>query len=225
MVPNLSGAIILSGGQGSRLGGCSKAEIAFADGTMLERVAEALRAYTDRIVLVARPDLQPEAERLGLIRTMEEPAGGGPAAGIQAGMECLEVLRAEHAAASEGDVAVFAIDTPGIATLLPALLAERECFPEPDAVLPLADFPQYLQGVYRYDALRAVFAQENAHGRSVKSFMKHLEIHTVAVAAGVSRDLDTPDDLHFWRGNERTRCGHEFRMGAIGKADVSRVHH
>lgn len=198
MKPSVGGAVILSGGKGARLGGRSKAHITLEGGTLLEEVAGQLRLYTDRIVLVARQDLQDEADRLGLIRTMEEPAGGGPAAGIQAGIEALAAL-----GCGEGgrDVALFAIDTPGVALLLPLLLAERERFPHADGVLPLVAFPQYLQGLYAFDALRKAFPPSvNAHGRSVKSFMKQLDLHTFAVGVDVSRDLDTPEDLSFWHG-------------------------
>ncbi|WP_371151134.1 molybdenum cofactor guanylyltransferase [Buchananella felis] len=217
-------AVVLAGGQGSRLGGVSKADLDVG-GRLLDRVIDALRPHvTGTIVVVAPQDVAVPA---GVKRTMEEPPGGGPLAGIGAGLGELEPGAA-------GDlVIVCGVDTPGLAGLLarlvPAALASLEAGgdgalihggePEP--------FDQYLQAAYGLGALReALSAPALAgpgarpgpagpagpgqssraagpppalHGRGVRRTFRHLRMERVRASQEECLDLDTPADLTYWR--------------------------
>jgi molybdopterin biosynthesis protein len=62
-------------------------------------------------------------------------------------------------------------------------------------------FRQYLQAVYRCDALRSALEGAGAlRGRAVGRTLGGMRLVEVPVRAGLCRDLDTPGDLEFWRG-------------------------
>ena len=74
--------VVLAGGRGTRMGGRDKASIELGGRTLLERVLTA--DLGGRVVVVgetAVPD--------GVRRTVEDPPGGGPVAGIGAGLDAL----------------------------------------------------------------------------------------------------------------------------------------
>ena len=73
-----AGAIVLTGGRASRLGGADKAGIAVAGRPMLETVVRAAAAVSDAVVTVG-----PGGD------TCEEPPYSGPVAGIAAGLAAL----------------------------------------------------------------------------------------------------------------------------------------
>lgn len=81
-------AIILAGGTGERLGGVSKADLDVS-GRLLDRVLEGLSPLVDGTVVVVAPESV--SVPAGVVRTMEDPPGGGPLAGIGAGLEALGV--------------------------------------------------------------------------------------------------------------------------------------
>ena len=93
-------AIILAGGRGSRLGGVSKADLVVGGRRLLDVVFEAVRRARTTVVVgpVAVPD--------GVLVTVEDPPGTGPAAGIVAGLEAVE-------RPAEWTV-VLACDLPGV---------------------------------------------------------------------------------------------------------------
>ncbi|NLI18744.1 MAG: NTP transferase domain-containing protein, partial [Actinomycetales bacterium] len=107
--------VILAGGAGERLGGVSKADLLLGGRRLLDHILDDLAAGRagvplGRVVVVAPDSVAVPA---GVSRTLEDPPGGGPAAGICAGLELL------------GDgalVAVLTCDAPRSARALPALL-------------------------------------------------------------------------------------------------------
>src|SRR5690606_32303891 len=78
-------ALVLAGGAGRRLGGASKPEVLIGGVSLLDRVLEAT-ARARRVVVVGPSRLA----RPGVPTVMEEPPGGGPVAGIDAGLRFLE---------------------------------------------------------------------------------------------------------------------------------------
>lgn len=190
-------AIVVGGGGGERLGGVSKADLMLGGVRLIDRVCGVLtEACAAGCVAVVPPSVRvPD----GVARTLEDPPGGGPLAGIDAGLRALSV----------GDdvlVVVVSVDAPGVGAFLPALLepALREGVegrivrggdPEP--------FDQYLMGVYRAAPLRraideAVAAYGSVRGVGVRRVLRALDVERVSVGADVCRDIDTPEDVAWW---------------------------
>lgn len=195
--PDLA-AIIVGGGGGERLGGVSKPDLTLGGGgRLIDRVCGALlEACGAGCVAVVPPAVRvPD----GVLRTLEDPPGGGPLAGIDAGLTAL-------GAPADAWVVVVSVDCPGIADVLAALLDEplgdrcegrilRGGVPEP--------FDQYLMGVYRVGALRrvideAVARRGNVRGMGVRRVLRALALERVDVSADVCRDVDTPEDVAWW---------------------------
>ena len=190
-------AIVVGGGGGERLGGVSKPDLTLGGVRLIDRVCGVLtEACAVGCVAVVPPSVRvPD----GVARTLEDPPGGGPLAGIDAGLRALRV----------GDdvlVVVVSVDAPGVGAFLPALLepALREGVegrivrggdPEP--------FDQYLMGVYRAASLRraideAVAAYGSVRGVGVRRVLRALDVERVSVSADACRDIDTPEDVAWW---------------------------
>lgn len=190
-------AIVVGGGGGERLGGVSKPDLTLGGVRLIDRVCGVLtEACAVGCVAVVPPSVRvPD----GVARTLEDPPGGGPLAGIDAGLRALGV----------GDdvlVVVVSVDAPGVGAFLPALLepALREGVegrivrggdPEP--------FDQYLMGVYQAASLRraideAVAAYGSVRGVGVRRVLRALDVERVSVSADACRDIDTPEDVAWW---------------------------
>src|SRR5690606_20017954 len=102
-------ALILAGGRGTRLGGVDKAALEVGGRSLLSRVLDGVRAAR-RTVVVGAVDV-PD----GILRTVEVPQGGGPVAGIAAGLTVL--------GEGPGWTLVLAVDQPEAGQAVPALLA------------------------------------------------------------------------------------------------------
>ena len=190
-------AIVVGGGGGERLGGVSKPDLTLGGVRLIDRVCAALLEVCGAgCVAVVPPSVRvPD----GVARTLEDPPGGGPLAGVDAGLAAL-------GAPADAWVVVVSVDCPGIADVLAALLDEplgdrceghilRGGVPEP--------FDQYLMGVYRVGALRrvideAVARRGNVRGMGVRRVLRALALERVDVSADVCRDVDTPEDVAWW---------------------------
>lgn len=171
-------AVVLAGGSARRLGGVHKPSLVVGGRTLLDR---ALRAVVgaDPIIVVG-----PEtATCVPVTWTREDPPGGGPVAGLAAGL-------AHIGEASE--VAVLAADLAGITEDTVQRL-RAALGPEVDgAVLVDDDHTQWLIGVWRAESLR--LPAEPA-GVALRSVLGGLRLARVGAAPGEARDVDTPDDL------------------------------
>ena len=164
---------MLTGGGSSRLGR-DKATTPVAGRRLIDRILAALPPEVP--VVVVGPD--PHVGRPVAV-TREDPPGGGPAAGIAAGI----------AVSSTPFVAVLAGDMPFAA---PALLQLPR--PAADAVVPRADGrAQPLCAWYRTRALREASL---AAGMSMRDLLARLAVEYVDVAADAFVDIDTAQDLH-----------------------------
>lgn len=190
-------AIVVGGGGGQRLGGVSKPDLVLGGVRLIDRVCAALTgACGAGCVAVVPPAVRvPD----GVTRTLEDPPGGGPLAGIDAGLSALNL-------GEGGRVVVVSVDAPGVGEFVPLLLAEplgeaadgrivRGGEPEP--------FDQYLMGVYRVASLRraideAVAAYGSVRGVGVRRVLRALDVERVSVSADACRDIDTPEDVAWW---------------------------
>lgn len=190
-------AIILAGGQGSRLGGIDKAQLMLAGSPLVERPLAAAGG-ADRIVVVGPDSLA----RDGILMTREEPPGGGPAAGTAAGIARL----------ADGDLAPWVLllscDLPGAVNGVRRLFGPWWSTAVPSSAAPTVDGYcltdadgrlQWLFALYRTDALlRAVRACDRPAGTSMRKLLAGLNLVGVPDTADVSADLDTWEDHATW---------------------------
>ena len=184
-------AIILTGGQGSRLGGADKAALIGVDGlTTLQRTVVACREVNaGRVVVVGPPHT---AGELDVEVTQESPPGSGPAAAIAAGWALLE-----SDGSVGGDVLVLACDMPNVASGVKALVGAG-CGAD-GAIAVDGGQKQWLLALLRRAALAKACASldwgSGAGNPSVKRLLGGLDLAEVAVPPGAADDLDTPEDL------------------------------
>jgi molybdopterin-guanine dinucleotide biosynthesis protein A len=98
-------AIVLAGGEGSRMGGVLKPLLPIKGEPILARVLRAV-GDADRIIVVGPQELRP-AMPAGAILTREDPPGGGPVRGLAAGWALCGQMGDEA-----DEVAVVAADLP-----------------------------------------------------------------------------------------------------------------
>lgn len=176
--------IILAGGRGSRLGGVDKAVLRIGGHSLLERTAAALEA-AEPVVVVGPP----RAVDREVVWTQEDPPGGGPLAGLDAGLRAVPPT-VEFAA-------VLAVDHPYLTPatlhrLVRAVVAERRCA---GAVLTdVEGIPQWLLGVWRIGALRDAMPGR-VGGGSIRSVLEPLEPVLLPGEDAEASDVDTPQDL------------------------------
>jgi len=176
------GGIVLTGGSAVRFQGADKASIEVAGVTLLEHVLRALEEIPDLVVV---GDQVPTSRPVTFVR--EDPPGGGPAAGLLAGLAAFP--RPPRL------VVVLAVDMPLVtaATVRRLMLSSAE-----DGALLLdgAGRRQYLCGIYRAEALLAAAPPlEEHHGLPVRTLVADLLLAEVPALAGEAQDVDTWDDL------------------------------
>ncbi|MDK8600879.1 NTP transferase domain-containing protein [Trueperella bernardiae] len=177
----LAAVIVQAGGTGARLGGASKPDYVVGGRRLLDIFFDELAGigFSGKTVVIA-PDGVKVPE--GVVRTLEDPPGGGPLPGVAAGLAELDL----------GDDAVVGLatcDAPLAPRLYPWLLERVEC----DGVVPAncEGWPQYLHGVYRLSALRALTFER--HG-SIRGAFGGLDVARVEDREGWCIDVDTPED-------------------------------
>lgn len=173
-------AVVLAGGTAVRLDGQDKASLEVDGRGLLEHVLEALSAAAH--VAVVGPAVETSRP---VIHTREEPAGGGPVAGLVAG----------YAALPEPPdlLAVAAVDMPRLSTqtfdrLLVALT------PDVDGAFLVSGGRRHLAGVLRPSAINWPNATE-AHGMPMHRFLSGLALAQVPSVGLEARDVDTWRDL------------------------------
>jgi molybdopterin-guanine dinucleotide biosynthesis protein A len=194
-------AIVLAGGTGERLGHRSKADVELAGRRLLDVVLEGLAPLVGGTVVIVAP----ESVRVpaGVVRTLEDPPLGGPLAGVGAGMRSLARAGAAPGASPASAVVVCGVDTPGIGEIAPLLVGALARRPDSDGAVTLGGAPrpvrQYLQSVYRIDALAgALAAVGGLRHRGVRRVLAGLDLVEVRVPDDRCRDVDTPEDIAWW---------------------------
>ncbi|MEU4449111.1 molybdenum cofactor guanylyltransferase [Actinosynnema sp. NPDC050801] len=171
-------AVVLAGGRGSRLGGVDKASVVVHGRTLLDHVLDAV-APARRTVVVGPP----KDDVHGVTWAREDPPGGGPVAGLAAGLAHVE----------SDLVVVLAVDQPGITrSTVDRLLAAVG-----DTGAVLVDDEgrsQWLIGAWRTAALRRALPAD-PRGASMRSVLGPLNPAAVIALPGEARDVDTPRDL------------------------------
>lgn len=179
--------VVLLGGGRSRRMGQDKASLVVAGRRLIDHVLDDLAGLPEvgRVVVVA-PDELPVPP--GVLQTMEEPPGGGPVAGLLAGLD-------ELASRPQDWVGVLTCDAPRAARLIPQLLTAALGNPDVDGVLADAGGRrQYLCAVYRVHALRAGVVG-SAHGHPMHRLASRLHTVDLQVSDDLATDLDDMADV------------------------------
>ncbi len=181
------GAIILAGGSAVRMDGADKAAIELDGVTLLERALAATMSAVEVVVVGEQvPTTRP------VTWTREDPHGGGPAAGLLAGLR--RFLRPPDL------VAVLAVDMPKVnAGTLARLTWTVEADTSYDGAM-LVDAQgrtQPLCAVYRRTSLQRVSPElmEEEHGLPVRTLIARLILAHVPAVGAEARDIDTWEDL------------------------------
>lgn len=193
--------VVLAGGRGARLGGVDKAAIVVGGAAVLDRVLAVVPRPVP--VVVVGPE-HPTARPIRFTR--EEPAGGGPAAAVAAG---IAVLRQEPALSSGALVGIWAVDHVGVAAEAWSVLADAAGAAGVGACLRTAGRLQYGVSVVPLEALTAAVASRPTwHNASLRALLDPLLVEFVDARADEARDIDTLEDLHWWQthaGDTRPR--------------------
>lgn len=181
-------AIVVAGGQGSRMGHVSKADLEVGGRRLLDIALDAACGAATTVVVgdVVVPD--------GVVLTREDPPGTGPAAGLLAGLDAV--------GSPAPWTLVLACDLPdapaGVARLREAVTSA----PEDADGLCLRDAGgelQHLAALYRTPALRRAFTDwGDPANRSVRGVMASLALLPVDPGDASVEDLDTPEQLERW---------------------------
>lgn len=185
-------AIVLAGGRSSRLDGIDKTTVEIDGIALIDHVYAAVRRCTP-LVAVGPDDIG----RSGIRVVRENPAFGGPAAAVAAGIGALE-------GAGAAETWLLACDLPRAAELV-ARLAKVSIPDDADAVVAVdADGRmQWLAGRYRVSALQGAVAQHpEITGLSMRKLFSDLRLHTVD-DDGASQDLDTWAAIEDYRNTRK----------------------
>lgn len=195
----IDGAVILAGGLGRRLGGLDKTALLVGDRTLLDI---AIDAAGDCPIVVVGPARHVPA---GVRSTREDPPGGGPAAGVAAGLAALP------SPGTGSLIAVLAADLPGIdrrtverlaAALAGSGAADGAPGPMPDGavLVDVAGRRQFLIGVWQADRLAAAVAMRPEwDGVPLRTLLRPLAVLEIAGIDRETEDVDTPDDWQRWQ--------------------------
>jgi molybdopterin-guanine dinucleotide biosynthesis protein A len=167
-------AVILAGGTAVRMDGVDKAGIEYAGRTLLEH---SLGAVSDAVEVVVVGDPVPTSRAATFVR--EEPAYGGPAAGLLAGRDALHSRPAA--------LAVVAVDMPLLsADTLRRLMAAAE---DRDGAFLADDSGR--RHLAALDRVRPV----DAHGMPLNRLLASLDLALLTGLPEEYRDVDTWADL------------------------------
>lgn len=175
-------AVVLCGGTSRRFGGTDKTRAELAGGTVLDHLLERLPPGW---AVVCVGDARPTTREVTWAR--ESPPGGGPVAGIAAGL----------ARVATPTCAIVGGDMPFASPALGELAARLEAAPpEVDAAVAtdVGGHAQPLLAAYRTAALRDALPGRTGGGR-LMAVLDRLRLHLVACDERAVLDVDTPEAL------------------------------
>lgn len=174
------GGVVLTGGDAARMDGVDKASIEIGGRTLLEHVLAALGDLPGIVVVGPRvPTSRP------VTFTREHPVGGGPAAGLLAGLGAFPRLPEL--------LVVLAVDMPRVTRATVARL--RDAFAYDGAVL-VDGRRQHLCAAYRTGALLAAAPPpEGRRGLPMHRLVGDLRLVEVPAVDSEARDVDSWQDL------------------------------
>lgn len=192
-------AIVLTGGRGTRLGGVDKASLTIGAHTLLDRLIRELVPAT--IVVVGRP----APTSVPVHFTREDPPGGGPAAGVTAGMTALLAAAGspEEVENRADYVAILAVDHPGVTRATVGRLLDGAAHAVPrGAVLVTGQRRHYGVMVCHVAELVGQLRRHTSwHNQSLRTMLDPIIGATVPARDAEARDVDSVEDLAWWRAH------------------------
>jgi molybdopterin-guanine dinucleotide biosynthesis protein A len=179
--PDRWDAVVLAGGASRRMGGRDKVALDVGGRTMLDRVLAAGEGAACTVVVGP-----PRQTSRPVVWCVEQPAGGGPAAAVGAG---LEHVSAPVVVLLAGDQPL--LDPSTVHRLLAAVGAAGDGLDGAVAVDD-EDAPQWLCSAWWTTSLRA---SPLAPDTSMRAALGALRWGRVPVGPAAAMDCDTPDDL------------------------------
>jgi molybdopterin-guanine dinucleotide biosynthesis protein A len=212
-------AVVLAGGRARRLGGVDKPATVVGGQTLLDRVLAATAAAS--AVVVVGPT-RPVAPGRRVHWTREQPPGGGPLAGIAAGLRIVTapfvaVLAADLpflTAADLGRLRAAAATTAAVGRASGDGAGDRGGADGAVLVDPTGRW-QPLAAVWRTDALRRAMPATPA-GMPVRSLLAGRRIVGLPAGESTCLDCDTPADLAIARARAGSAGGAGRRGGPEG---------
>lgn len=192
------GVVVLAGGTAARLGGGDKTALDVGGLPILRRLLMGLPPVPTVVVADLPSDPLP-GELAHVVWTREDPPGGGPAAGLAAGVAALR--------GAVEVIVVLAGDQPFAAGAVPRLLDALRREPGFEAVLGTdADGrPQPLLAAYRATGLARVLPQIRS-GDSVYTALADISRTFVPLSSEECLDVDNSEDLALARVIVRRRA-------------------
>ena len=177
-------ALILTGGTSNRFGS-DKSEAILQGKTLIDYLISSIPAGVPVVIVGPARD-----EFATTIRVVQEDSpGGGPVAGIAAGLPLIET---EY-------VSVLATDMPYSAALVPLLMKDLSDEVDGAIVVDEEGFQQPFSGIYRTLVLkRALEEIAPVSGQSMRKLLNQLHVTHVKLSADETHllvDIDTPEDL------------------------------
>ena len=177
-------ALVLAGGSARRLGGADKPALRVGGVPLLDRV---LAAVADAEPVVVVGPVRPTVRDVRWAR--EQPPGGGPVAGLAAGLELL----------GGGQLALLASDLPFLDSDTVGLLADAARGHDGALLVDDTGREQWLCGVWSAEAVRAALTGVEPSGARLRAVLGELDHVRVPAPQGpgpaVWFDCDTEADL------------------------------
>lgn len=176
--------IVLSGGTSSRFG-ADKSQAILGHQQLIHHILTGIPKEFEIIIVGADPLFTPASYRC----VQENPAGGGPVAGIAAALELCE---------SE-IVGVLPTDMPFAGAHMIHLLSAMTSHDDAIMFVDSKGFKQPLAALYRRESLENALSKiGNPHGASMRTLISFLNIHEIHMSPEIEKamiDVDTPHDL------------------------------
>jgi molybdopterin-guanine dinucleotide biosynthesis protein A len=180
-------AVVLAGGTSRRWDGRDKTRVAVDGRTVLDRVLGALPAGTSAVVVG-----EPRETELPVTWTREDPPGGGPAAGLHAGL---------RAVPTGTDVLLLAADLARVDLLVPAILRDP-LHREARVVVDEDGRAHWTSALLSARGADVVRGLADLHGASLREVFARLDLEQVPAPRGALDDLDSPADLQRLLGHD-----------------------
>jgi len=190
-------AIILAGGQSSRMG-TNKALLKLNGKTVIEGIAQSLEKVADEILIVTNTPA--DYEFLHLPMTEDNFKGMGPLAGIEAG---LSASNTEYNLITACDMPFISVD---LGNYLLSCLADYQA-----AVPEISGRLHPLFAAYRKDVNEAVIKSLEDNQLRIRHFLH--SIHVKIVKNDLLESLGLPDEeIYFFNMNDRNEYEKAFTM-------------